>query len=78
MHVFTHTFDYIALGIGKVIERMRTTESTTLDVKRDTDGKMRVASLLWEAPKVISRGELVKVRNVDCPLHVAEARHHDD
>jgi hypothetical protein len=60
--------------LEKVIERMGTTESTTLAVSR----KIRVGSLLWETPKVILRGEGLEVRNVDCPLRVAEARHHDD
>jgi hypothetical protein len=32
---------------------------------------MLVGSLLWEAPKVILRGEVLEVRNVDGRLHVA-------
>jgi hypothetical protein len=34
--------------------------------------------MLWETPKEILKGEVLEVRNVDCPLHVAEARRHDD
>jgi hypothetical protein len=64
--------------VGKVLEKLGTTESTTLTLKREDGGKIRVTSLLWEAPKVILKGEMLEVRNVDCPLRVAEARHHDD
>jgi hypothetical protein len=64
--------------LKKVLERMGTTESTTLNVKRDTDGKMRVASLLWEIPKVILPGEVLEVRNVDGSLHIARKQRHPD
>jgi hypothetical protein len=34
--------------------------------------------LLWESPKVILKGEVLEVRNVDGRLHIAdEARHPD-
>jgi hypothetical protein len=33
----------------KVLERLGTTESTTLALKSEVGGKIRVASLLWEA-----------------------------
>ena len=60
----------------KVLEKLGTTESTTLAVKREVGGKIRVASLLWEAPKVILRGEVPEVRHVDGRLHVAcKVRH---
>jgi hypothetical protein len=49
----------------KVLERLGTTESTTLALKREEGGKIRVTSLLWEAPKVILRGEVLEVPNVD-------------
>jgi hypothetical protein len=48
----------------KVLERLATTESTTLTFKREDGGKIRVASLLWPEPKVILRGEVLQVRNV--------------
>ena len=54
-----------------VLEKLGTTESTTLNVKRETDGKIRVTSLLWEAPKLILKGEVLEVRNVDGRLHIA-------
>jgi hypothetical protein len=50
-------------AVEKVLERLGTTESTTLAIKREVGGKIRVASLLWEAPKVIFRGEAPEVRN---------------
>jgi hypothetical protein len=61
-----------------VLEKLGTTESTTLALTREDGGKIRVASLLWEDARVILRDEMLEVRNVDCPLRVAEARHHDD
>jgi hypothetical protein len=54
-----------------VLEKLGTTESTTLALSREMDGKIRVASLLWEAPKVILRNEVLEIRNVDGSLHVA-------
>jgi hypothetical protein len=48
----------------KVLERLGTTESTTLVLKHEEGGKIRVASLLWEAPKAILRGDVLEVRNV--------------
>jgi hypothetical protein len=57
--------------LEKVLERMGTTESTTLTVRRETDGKIRVGSLLWETPKVILHGEVLQIRNVGGSLHIA-------
>jgi hypothetical protein len=37
--------------VDKILERLGTTESTTLALKREVGGKIRVTSLLWEAPK---------------------------
>jgi hypothetical protein len=38
-----------------------------------------VTSLLWEAPKVILKGEVLEVRNVDGVLHIArKLRYHDE
>ena len=39
--------------------------------KREDGGKVRVTSLLWEALKVILKGEVLEVRNVDGALHIA-------
>ena len=35
----------------KVLERLGITESTTLALKREDDGKNRVTSLLWPEPQ---------------------------
>ena len=51
--------------VEKVLKRLGTTESTTLAFKREDGGKIRVASLLWEARNVILRSEVLEVRNVD-------------
>jgi hypothetical protein len=59
--------------VEKLLEKLKTTESTTLAVKREVDGKIRVASLLWEDARVILRDEVLVVRNVDGRLRVAEA-----
>jgi hypothetical protein len=62
-----------------VIEKLGTTESTTLALPRETDRKIRVTSLLWEAPKVILRNEVLEIRNVDGVLHIArKLRYHDE
>jgi hypothetical protein len=63
---------------GKVLERIVTTESTTLVFKRQHGGKTRVTSLLWEAPEVILKGEVLEIRNFDCRLQVARKERHPD
>ena len=57
--------------LEKVLERLGTTESTTLAIKREEGGKIRVTSLLWPEPKVILWGEVFEIRNVDGRLHIA-------
>jgi hypothetical protein len=57
--------------LEKVLERLGTTESTTLAVKREAGGKIRVTSLLWSEPKAILKGEVLEIRNVDGSLHIA-------
>jgi hypothetical protein len=44
----------------KVLEKLGSTESTTLVFKCEDDGKIRVASLLWETAKVILPGEVLE------------------
>ena len=62
-----------------VLERLGTTESTTLVLTREAGGKIRVTSLLWPEPKVILKDEVLEVRNVDGRLHIArKARYHDE
>lgn len=57
--------------LEKVLEPMATSEDTTLVVKREPEGKMRVTSRHWEEAKVFLKNELLEVRNVDGPLHIA-------
>jgi hypothetical protein len=44
-----------------VLERLATTESTTLSLKREDGGKIRVTSLLWPEPHVILKGEVLEI-----------------
>jgi hypothetical protein len=55
----------------KVLEKLGTTESTTLTVSREAGGKIRLTSLLWPEPKVLLRDEVLEVRNVERSLHIA-------
>jgi hypothetical protein len=54
-----------------VIQRLGTTEGTTLALKRDDGGKIRITSQLWAEPRVILKGEVLEIRNVDGRLHIA-------
>jgi hypothetical protein len=66
-------------NVEKVLERLGTTESTTLALKREGGEKIRVGSLLWEAPKVILKNEMLEIRNVDGSLHIArKVKHYDE
>jgi hypothetical protein len=63
----------------KVLERLGTTESTTLTVSREAGGKVRITSLLWPEPKVLLRDEVLEIRNVEGRLHIArKVRFHDE
>ena len=65
--------------LKKVLERLGTIESTTLVLKREEGGKIRVASMLWQDARMILRDGLLVVRNVDDRLHIARnLRHHDE
>jgi hypothetical protein len=37
--------------LEKVLEHLGTTEDTTLALKREDGGKIRVTSMLWKAPR---------------------------
>ena len=50
---------------------MGTTESTTLTVRREEGGKIRITSNLWDVAKVLGKNEVLEVRNVDGRLYVA-------
>ena len=63
----------------RVLERMGVSDSQTLAVRREEGGKIRVTSTLWEDAKVIGKGEVLEVRNVEGRLHIArKLRQHDD
>jgi hypothetical protein len=65
--------------LEKVLERMATSEDTTLVIKREDAGKMRVTSRYWEDAKVPLKDEVLEVRNVNGSLHVArKARKPDE
>jgi hypothetical protein len=53
----------------KVRERMVSSEDTTLVIKREADGKMRVTSRHWEDRMVLLKNEVLYI---DGRLHVAQ------
>ena len=57
--------------LEKVVERMATTEKTTIAVSREDGCKIRVTSSSWEGEKVILKDQVLEIRNVDGRLHVA-------
>jgi hypothetical protein len=61
-----------------VLEKLGTTESTTISVSREAGDKVRITSLLWPEPKVILKDEVLVIRNVDGRLHIACKPHHSD
>jgi len=63
--------------LEKVLERMGTTEETTLVVNRDIDGKMRVTSRHWEVAKVRGRNEVLGPQH-QRPLHVVRKQRRPD
>ena len=58
-------------SLEKVIEKLATTEKTTLALAREEGGKIRVTSGSWDGEKVILKGQVLEVRNVDGRLYVA-------
>jgi hypothetical protein len=65
--------------VEKVLERLGTTESTTSAVARVDGGKIRITSLLWPEPKVLLKGEVLEVRNVDGTIQLArKTKYHDE
>jgi hypothetical protein len=67
-------------SLEKVIEKLATTEKTTLAIAREEGGKIRVVtSGSWDGEKVILKGQVLEVRNVDGRLYVArKARKPDE
>jgi hypothetical protein len=58
-------------SLEKVIEKLATTEKTTLAIAREEGGKIRVTSGSWDGEKVILKGQVLEVRNVDGRLYVS-------
>jgi hypothetical protein len=52
-------------SLEKVIEKLATTEKTTIAIAREVGGKIRVTSGSWDGEKVILKDEVLEVRNVD-------------
>jgi hypothetical protein len=50
-------------SLEKVIEKLATTEKTTLAIAREEGGKIRVTSGSWDGERVILKGQVLEVRN---------------
>jgi hypothetical protein len=57
--------------VEKVLEKLATSEKTTIVIDRQPNGGMRVTSGSWDGERVILKDQVLKVRNVDGRLHVA-------
>jgi hypothetical protein len=55
----------------KVLERLATTDKSTIVIERQPDGKMRATSGSWDGEKVFLREQVLEVRNVEGRIHVA-------
>jgi hypothetical protein len=57
----------------KVLERLATSDRTTIVIEKQPDGKMRVASGSWDGEKVFLKDQVHEVRHpiADARLHVA-------
>jgi hypothetical protein len=56
-------------NLEKVIEKLATTERSTIVVERAPEGKIRVTSSSWDAEKVILKDQVIEIRNVEGRLH---------
>jgi hypothetical protein len=56
-------------NLEKVIERLAVTDKATLAIEKAPEGKVRVTSSSWPSEKVILKGEVLEVRNVERRLH---------
>jgi hypothetical protein len=52
----------------KVLQKLATSDKTTIVVERLTDGKMRFTSGSWDGEKVILRDQVLGVSKVDWPF----------
>jgi hypothetical protein len=59
-----------------VLERLATSDKTTIVIERQPDGKMRVTSVSWDGEKVFLKDQAFKVwhANADARHHVARRR----
>ena len=59
--------------LKKVLERLATSDKTTIVIEKQRDGKMRVTSGSWDGEKVFLKDQVLKVRHAvaDARLHVA-------
>ena len=65
-------------NLEKVIERLAVLDKATLAIEKAPEGKVRVTSSSWPSEKVILKGEVLEVRNVDGQLHVARKERRPD
>jgi hypothetical protein len=56
----------------KVLERLATSDKTTIVIEKQPDGKMRVTSGSWDGEKIFLRDQVLEVRFAiaDTRLHV--------
>jgi hypothetical protein len=65
--------------LEKVLEKLAVTDKATLVCEKAPEGKIRVTSNAWASEKVILKGEVLEVRNVDGRLQIArKERRHDE
>ena len=57
----------------KVLERLATSDKTTIVIEKQPDGKMRVTSGSWDGEKVFLKDRVLEVEHAvpDARLHVA-------
>jgi hypothetical protein len=67
-----------AENLEKVLERLATTEKSTIVIERQpdgkmrvTDGKMRVTSGSWDGEKVFLRDQVLELGNVEGRIQIA-------
>jgi hypothetical protein len=58
-------------SLEKVVEKLAISEKVSLLMAREEGGKIRVTSGSWDGEKVILKGQVLEIRNVDGRLYVA-------
>lgn len=59
------------LELEKALPEPASLDEATLVVEKAPEGKIRVTSGSWDGEKVILKGQVLELRNVDERLHVA-------